>query len=157
MIYIFTFSLCFHLYISNLSSFISSILPFFTFIVILFDWDDTLCPSSHLSTKGFTLETLVTCRDTESGLRALEASVINLLELAFTYGEVHIVTNAETGWVQLSASKFIPGVLPLLDRTKIISARSTYERLFPDEPYKWKVSNHIIFIPISCSQVDSHL
>ena len=80
------------------------------------------------------------CRDTEAGLRALEASVCNLLELAFSYGEVHIVTNAEAGWVELSASKFIPAVLPLLGRTKVISARSTYERMFPDAPYKWKVS-----------------
>ncbi len=67
--------------------------------------------------------------------------MISLLELAFTFGEVHIVTNAETGWVQLSASKFIPGVLPLLGRTKVTSARSMYENMFPQQPFKWKVSH----------------
>jgi hypothetical protein len=55
-----------------------------------------------------------------------------------TFGEVHIVTNAETGWVQLSAQKFLPGVVPLLDKVEVLSARSTYEGMFPDSPLKWK-------------------
>jgi len=54
------------------------------------------------------------------------------------YGEVHVITNAETGWVQLSAQKFIPSVVPLLQRVKVVSARSTYEQTFPDSPLKWK-------------------
>lgn len=106
--------------------------------IILFDWDDTLCPSFDLSERGFTLTSENKCAVTEMELRQLEASVIALLEVAFEYGDVHIVTNAETGWVQLSANKFLPGVLPLLDRVKVISARSTYERLFPDNPFRWK-------------------
>jgi hypothetical protein len=55
-----------------------------------------------------------------------------------SFGDVHVVTNAETGWVQLSAKKFLPGVVPLLDRIKVLSARSTYESMFPDSPIKWK-------------------
>jgi len=49
-----------------------------------------------------------------------------------------VVTNAETGWVQLSAQKFIPLVLPILNKLTIISARSTYEPMFPGSPLKWK-------------------
>ena len=49
-----------------------------------------------------------------------------------------MVTNAETGWVQLSAAKFIPAVVPLLSRVSILSARSTYEGRYPDAPLKWK-------------------
>jgi len=48
------------------------------------------------------------------------------------------VTNAETGWVQLSAKKFLPGVVSVLDQVKVLSARSTYETMFPDAPVKWK-------------------
>ena len=55
------------------------------------------------------------------------------------YGRVHVVTNAETGWVQLSAQKFIPAVLPLLEQLTVVSARSTYEELYPDSPLQWKV------------------
>jgi hypothetical protein len=47
----------------------------------------------------------------EQQLRELEAAVSSLLTLALTYGSVHIVTNAETGWVQLSAQKFMPGMV----------------------------------------------
>jgi len=49
-----------------------------------------------------------------------------------------VITNAETGWVQLSCQKFIPGVVPYLDSLNIFSARSTFEPMFPDDPFKWK-------------------
>ena len=107
--------------------------------IIVFDWDDTLLASSFLSSKGYRLDTdksrLV---DVEGGLRDLEQAIIAVITLALQYGEVHIVTNAETGWVQLSAAKFIPAVVPLLHRVSILSARSTYEGRYPDAPLKWK-------------------
>jgi hypothetical protein len=107
--------------------------------VIIFDWDDTLLASSFLSSKGYRLDSeKITCADTLAGLKELENSVVQVLNLALTYGAVHIVTNAETGWVQLSAQKFIPGVCPLLSKINVISARSTYENMFPDAPLKWK-------------------
>jgi len=61
-----------------------------------------------------------------------------VLNLALEYGPVTVVTNAETGWVQLSAHKFIPLVVPILSKLTIISARSTYEPMFPGSPLKWK-------------------
>jgi len=107
--------------------------------VIIFDWDDTLLCSSFLSGKGYRLDTdkskIVDC---DAGLRELEQSIITVLTTAMQYGTVHIVTNAETGWVQLSAQKFIPAVVPLLSRLNVLSARSTYESRYPDSPLKWK-------------------
>jgi hypothetical protein len=75
-------------------------------------------------------------------LRAIEQFAIDLIKLCVSAApnSVHIITNAETGWVQLSAQKFIPGVVPLLSKVKIISARSTYESMFPDSPLKWKLT-----------------
>jgi len=107
--------------------------------VIIFDWDDTLLASSFLSSRGYRLETtLERTPDIDAQLKDLEQSVCAVLKLASSYGRVHIVTNAETGWVQLSAQKFIPAVVPLLDKFKVVSARSTYESMFPDCPLKWK-------------------
>ena len=107
--------------------------------IIIFDWDDTLLASSFLSSKGYRLDTEKSkIADVESGLRELEQSIIAVINLALQYGEVHVVTNAETGWVQLSAAKFIPAVVPLLSRVSILSARSTYEGRYPDAPLKWK-------------------
>jgi len=107
--------------------------------VIFVDWDDTLLCSSYLSGQGLRLDTdLAPSNDVARELKDLELSVISLLRLAKMYGDVHVVTNAETGWVQLSAKKFIPGVVPLLEEVNVLSARSAYESMFPDSPLKWK-------------------
>jgi len=106
---------------------------------IIFDWDDTLLASSFLSGKGYRLDsTIERTNEIDAQLKDLEQSVITVLNLALSFGNVHIITNAETGWVQLSAQKFIPGVVPLLNKVKVISARSTFEGMFPESPFKWK-------------------
>jgi hypothetical protein len=107
--------------------------------VIIFDWDDTLLASSFLHNRGYRLDTnLPPCEEVDSNLKLLEQSIISVIELALKYGEVNIITNAETGWVQLSAQKFLPGVVPLLSKVTVISARSTFESQHPDAPLKWK-------------------
>jgi hypothetical protein len=106
--------------------------------VVLFDYDDTLLASSFLAGKGYRLDSDTKSAEVDAGLRELEQSVVSVLKLALQCGHVHIVTNAETGWVQLSAQKFMPGLVPLLSKVKIISARSTYETTHPDAPVKWK-------------------
>jgi len=106
--------------------------------VIFIDWDDTLLCSSFLSSAGYRLDSESVATPICEQLKELEVSVIAMLTLATKFGDVHVVTNAETGWVQLSAKKFMPGVLPTLEKVKILSARSTYEPMFPDAPLKWK-------------------
>jgi hypothetical protein len=107
--------------------------------LIIFDWDDTLLASSFLSSKGYRLDVpLIASSEIEADLKKLESTVIQLLNLAMTYGKTCIITNAETGWVQLSAQKFLPGVVPLLSKIRVLSARSTFEARFPDSPHKWK-------------------
>jgi hypothetical protein len=110
--------------------------------VIIFDWDDTLLASSFLSSRGYRLDTemppSVEHDMVEAQLRELEVAVTSLLNVAASHGSVHIVTNAETGWVQLSAQKFMPAIVPLLSKVNIVSARSTYEPAHPDAPLKWK-------------------
>jgi hypothetical protein len=105
---------------------------------IFWDWDDTLLCSSFLSNEGLRLDSQHISDDLERQLKELEASVIAVLELSLTYGEVYVVTNAETGWVQLSAQKFLPGVVSILEQVNVLSARSTFEALFPNCPIKWK-------------------
>jgi len=114
--------------------------PFTSRALIIFDWDDTLLSSSFLSSKGYRLDTAMPpCEEMDSQLKQLEHSVTALLTLALKYGDVNIVTNAENGWVQLSAQKFLPGVVPLLSQVTVISARSTYEQSFPNSPLQWKL------------------
>lgn len=77
-----------------------SLLPEERKTIIIFDWDDTLLSSSFLSGKGYRLDSeLVRGKGDELDLQLqqLEQSVITLLTTALSYGEVHIITNAETG------------------------------------------------------------
>jgi len=103
------------------------------------DWDDTLLASSFLRGKGYRLDCdFERSPEVEDGLRELEQSICDVLNMAMQLGAVIVVTNAENGWVQLSAQKFVPAVCPLLQKVKIISARSTYEGSHPENPVKWK-------------------
>jgi len=107
--------------------------------LIVFDWDDTLLCSYWLSSRGLRLDSdpaKVSALSAE--LTELSHSIIAVLNLALSYGPVTVITNAETGWVQLSCQKFIPLVLPMLPKLTIISARSTYESMFGGAPLKWK-------------------
>ena len=62
-----------------------------------------------------------------------------MLELAVKFGRVYIITNACEGWVEFSCKRFMPDVLPVLDKITIISARAKYESRFPGQVPKWKL------------------
>jgi len=108
--------------------------------VTVFDWDDTLLPSSFLSSQGYRIDSnKEMSSEMKKQLSQLESSVVGFIELALAKGDkVYIITNAERGWVELSAQKFLPSVVPLLSRLEVISARSTYEDRFPESPLQWK-------------------
>ena len=112
--------------------------------ILIFDWDDTLLCSSFLSSLHCRLDTDLSAHPLHSLLSAqlaeLDQCTSALLAAALHYSphHVHVVTNAETGWVQLSAAKFLPLTFAVLARCKIVSARSNHEALFPDAPLKWK-------------------
>lgn len=107
---------------------------------IILDWDDTLLSSSWLAQNGLRLDGPdVVPAEAWAQLMLLQNSVIALIEKASQYGEIVIITNAETGWVELSAKKFLPGVLPFLSKFQVVSARSAYETAYPDSPSEWKV------------------
>lgn len=114
--------------------------PLASCTAIVFDWDDTLLPSSWLAAEGLRLDYPERLpHHAVAQLRSLEALVVKILAHALEMGEVHILTNAESGWVELSAQRFMPAVVPYLSRLEVFSARSSYERAFPDSPLQWKV------------------
>ncbi|ETW05456.1 hypothetical protein H310_03219 [Aphanomyces invadans] len=112
--------------------------------VIFLDWDDTLLASTWVGKLGlrpkYVNEKPIIPDDVKSQLEELEDCVVELLESAVKYGRVVIITAAETGWVELSASLFMPRCLPIIsEHIKVVSARSTYEDLYPGSPKKWKI------------------
>lgn len=107
--------------------------------MIFLDWDDTLLCSSVLFKAGLKLDSDLTEHgDLLALCDTLATSIIAVLEAAQAHGQVHIVTNGETGWVERSAEKFVPRVVQALQKIPILSARSTYEGQFPGQPVEWK-------------------
>jgi len=113
--------------------------------LIFLDWDDTLLPSSFLSSRGFRLDSGPLDATTAAWLAECELSVVKVLRLAVSQATVCIVTNAEKGWVELSAQKWMPRVHEELTESlssgslKIVSARTTYEPRLWNNPLQWKI------------------
>jgi len=109
--------------------------------LIIFDWDDTLFPTSFLAKNGFFTEKDKNTEKEEKILKKLEKlekSVIDLINITLTKGEVYIITNAVIGWVEYTAKKFYPNFYNILDKIKIISARGECENDFPNDIQEWK-------------------
>lgn len=71
-------------------------------------------------------------------MKNLEIAAKKILEMSVKLGKTYIITNAGEGWVQFSAERFMPTLLPVLEKITIISARAKYEHLTKDYT-KWKL------------------
>lgn len=100
----------------------------FAHTMIIFDWDDTLLCSSALRSAQPSSELL----------KQLERAVEAILLTSMSLGETLIVTNGTESWIQDSAARFVPGLLPLLENITTISARARHEHRFPEDPLAWK-------------------
>lgn len=108
---------------------------------LIFDWDDTICPSSWVQSQSLRLDDAsVQTEWHKEQLALVTASAIETLRLAKQQGTVIFVTNAERGWIELSCQMFMPSLLPMLENVKLLSARSTFERLVGPAPLDWKVA-----------------
>jgi len=108
--------------------------------VMIFDWDDTVLPSSWVQEQGLRLdgESPLSAVQKEE-LAALAKLTTETLRMAKRLGTVVLVTNAERGWIELSCQKFLPSLYPVLENVKQISARSEYERPDLPSPFEWKL------------------
>mmetsp|Transcript_72167 Transcript_72167/g.209014 ORF Transcript_72167/g.209014 Transcript_72167/m.209014 type:complete len:303 (+) Transcript_72167:59-967(+) len=97
--------------------------------IIVFDWDDTLMCSTAVKTG--------TPRELER-LAELEEAGAKLLEEAQGHGEVMIITNGKERWVEESARRHLPGLLPTISKIRCVSARHMFERQYPGDPFMWK-------------------
>jgi len=108
--------------------------------LVIFDWDDTIFPTSWFwgQGQGLHLKPSSISENDRGELAVLGQLAKEALEIAQTKGTVVIVTNAEAGWIQMSCEKFLPSLLGSLTNVKIVSARSTYEPLGITKPSEWK-------------------
>jgi len=107
--------------------------------LLIFDWDDTILPSTWIQKQGLRLDDgSVVTEDQREQLSSMAILAIRTLRAAKRYGTVILVTNAERGWIELSCRKFMPSLCPLLESIKILSARAAHERPGVTLPSMWK-------------------
>ena len=111
--------------------------------LIIFDWDDTLLPTSFLTQGGIFDENLILTENDQKKIEKLEDAALSLLNNAITKGDVYIITNAGLGWVEYSAKRFYPKVFEILPKIQIISARGEWENAFPGDSRKWKIQTFL--------------
>lgn len=111
--------------------------------LIIFDWDDTLLPTSFLTQGGVFNENIILSENDQKKIEKLEAAALNLLNMAITKGDVYIITNAGLGWVEYSANRFYPNIFEVLPKIQIISARGEWEKAFPGDSRKWKIQTFL--------------
>ena len=112
--------------------------------LFIFDWDDTLMPTTFLSSLSGGLPPHISHALDSLGLLVAE----NLME-ASTYGKVVIVTNAENGWIEMTAKRFFPQVAESLLSYRRVSARTQYES-HTKSATEWKVLAFRELIEGSC-------
>ena len=108
--------------------------------LIIFDYDDTILPTSFLSKHGFKLDSTKPVGDVKAALDEYSLLVNLTLKEAKKRGHVIIVTNAEAGWIQLTAEKFLPLSCETIHEFQHLSARSIFEPRGVLTPIAWKES-----------------
>lgn len=107
--------------------------------LLIFDWDDTVLPSTWIRERGLRLDDDCTLTEEQrASLDAVAKAAAATLSLAKRHGLTVLVTNAEQGWIELSCKKFMPSLLPTLQGVRLVSARSTYESVEVPSPFEWK-------------------
>ena len=111
--------------------------------LIIFDWDDTLLPTTFLTSGKTSDENMILTDSEQKKIERLEKSALNLLNIAISKGDVYIITNAGLGWVEFSSKKYYPKIYEILPKIKIISARYEWENVFPNDSKKWKIQTFL--------------
>jgi hypothetical protein len=106
--------------------------------LLIFDWDDTLFPTSFITRQGLKLDGQSIPAHLQVLLDDYAEYVKDTLFEAQRYGTVILVTNAETGWIDLTTRKFLPTIAREVMSLRQISARSIFEPQGVKTPFGWK-------------------
>lgn len=120
--------------------------------IFILDWDDTLSATTHGYRQGYYknirenssedigLGYAVAGQDSIN-MGILDHTIVKLLVGLIDLGvHLHIVTNAEKGWVELSSKNFLPLTHKVIKSQDIpvISARAQYGEVYRNDPVSWK-------------------
>jgi len=105
--------------------------------LVIFDWDDTLFPTSWLQNQGLLAEGATISAEQLAQLEELAERARLTLQMALEIGKVVIVTNAAHGWIEMCSTMFFPSLVSMLKTLDMVSARSDFEK-YSQDPTEWK-------------------
>ena len=106
--------------------------------LFLFDWDDTLFPSTFLNKHGYYKRDKIPV-NIHSKIKLLENIILDIFKNIISFSELVIVTNSDEGWVTTSCKLFMPNLHMFIERNvPRFSAKNIYNVKYPGEPILWK-------------------
>ena len=110
-------------------------------VVIIYDWDDTLFPTSWIMRQGIKISELADVNKYIVYFHELDDVVYELLKASILLGDVYIITNANIQWIKLS-KRLLRKSSQLIDKyVNIISARDNYKEMYDMD--EWKIHREI--------------
>lgn len=105
--------------------------------LIIFDWDDTLFPTSWLIENGADMNNIENTNEFIVYFKELDTVLSKLLKISLLYGSVIIITNASIDWIY-SSKRLLPLSSRIIDgHIRLISARDMYHSEY--DITDWKV------------------
>ena len=103
--------------------------------LFIFDWDDTIIPSTYLMN-------LLNANDNKKIFNLLDNYLYKFFSIIQKYGTIMIITNANLQWIYYTLS-FMNNTKKLLSSYKIISARdNAFNTNYSDNVKLWKVKTY---------------
>lgn len=102
--------------------------------LIIFDWDDTLCPTSWMHDNNMVMHHHCLTRKQYESLHQCSTHVRGLLTTANLFGNVIIVTNSSPGWIEYCLDRFMVACRDIVRACEIHYA---WQATLPN-PYTWK-------------------
>lgn len=106
--------------------------------LIIFDWDDTLFPTSWLIQNNINLSDEITQNKYIILFTRLDTLINQLLTLAMKHGKVIIVTNAVHKWIDTSLNMLSNTKKIIQNNIEVVSARELYQDKYPNQMSLWK-------------------
>jgi len=107
--------------------------------IFLIDWDDTLFPTSWVTTNKINLQNEDSRNEYKLYFIELDNVISKFLESLNDIGDIFIVTNASLNWIKtcLNILSLTTEVI-ILNKIRILSARDIYSTK-SDSPLEWKI------------------
>jgi len=124
--------------------------------LFLFDWDDTLFPSTFLNEHGYYSNKIPEA--IQYKIKLLENIILDIFRNIVSFGALVIITNSDEGWVRCTCKIFMPGLHRFMEKNVLqISAKTEYNTQYPGEPILWKVKTMKCVLKKFCEHKNKYI